>query len=141
MKHFLDTSTLIAAFLENDQRHAECRALLLRMRPQTAACSAHSLAEFYSVLTRLPAPLRLKPEQAWLLLEDVHQRLTPVALTSAEYLREMRRIAQSQIPGGQVYDALILAAARKCDADRIYTANLRHFQSLAPDLAGRITTP
>lgn len=111
------------------------------MRPESAACAAHSFAEFYSVLTRLPAPLRLKPEQAWLLLDDVHQRLTPVALTATEYIREMRRIAQSQIPGGQVYDALILAAARKYDADHIYTVNLRHFQSLSPDLASRITTP
>ena len=111
------------------------------MRPERAACAAHSLAEFYSALTRLPPPLRLKPEQAWLLLDDVHQRVTPVALTSTEYFREMHRIAQSQIPGGQVYDALILAAARKYDADRIYTVNLKHFQSLAPDLASRITTP
>jgi predicted nucleic acid-binding protein len=141
VKAFLDTSVMIAAFLESDHHHHECRALLLRLRPETAACAAHSLAEFYSVLTRLPAPLRLKPEQAWLLLEDVHQRLTPVALTSAEYFREMRRIAQSQIPGGQVYDAFIMAAARKYDADRIYTGNLRHFQSLAPDLADRIVTP
>jgi predicted nucleic acid-binding protein len=109
VKCFLDTSVLIAAFLEGDMHHADCRALLLQMRPETAACGAHSLAEFYSVLTRLPVPLRLRAEQAWLLLEDLHQRVTTIALTSAEHFHELKRIAEMGIQGGQVYDALLIA--------------------------------
>lgn len=32
----------------------------------------------------------------------------------------------------------MLACARKCRAERIYTLNRRHFIALAPDLATRI---
>jgi hypothetical protein len=35
----------------------------------------------------------------------------------------------------------LLACARKIQAERIYTWNARHFQMVAPDLAGRIMTP
>jgi predicted nucleic acid-binding protein len=140
VKVFLDTSIMIAAFLETDPRHPECRALLLPVRPETAACGSHSLAEFYSVMTRLPIPLRLLPEQAWLLLEELHQRVTPINLTPSEHFEELKRIAHSGIRGGQVYDALLLACARKYGPDRIYTLDL-HFSTLAPDLADRIVIP
>jgi predicted nucleic acid-binding protein len=50
-------------------------------------------------------------------------------------------LADCGLPGGQVYDALLLACARKSGADAIYTWNLKHFRQLAPDLAKRIRTP
>jgi hypothetical protein len=34
-----------------------------------------------------------------------------------------------------------LACAREIQAERIYTWNVKHFQMVAPDLAGRIATP
>lgn len=40
-----------------------------------------------------------------------------------------------------IYDALILACARKVKADRIYTHNLKHFRQLAPDLTASIMAP
>jgi predicted nucleic acid-binding protein len=43
--------------------------------------------------------------------------------------------------GGIIYDALLLACARKCKADRIYTFNERHFTRIAPDVAVRIQAP
>jgi hypothetical protein len=43
--------------------------------------------------------------------------------------------------GGIIYDALLLASARKVSADRIYTWNLGHFRMIAPDLAARIVEP
>jgi predicted nucleic acid-binding protein len=45
------------------------------------------------------------------------------------------------LAGGIVFDALLLACARKVDAERIYTWNVRHFRMVAPDLAERIVTP
>lgn len=139
--YFLDTSVMLASFLEGDKRHAECRAFLLRMRRENAACGAHSFAEFYSVLTRLPAPSRLRPDQALALLEDVEKRVTPIALTATEYSQEMRRLAQKGISGGQVYDALLIACARKNKSRHIYTLDVDHFRSVAPDLADRIVSP
>jgi predicted nucleic acid-binding protein len=45
------------------------------------------------------------------------------------------------LSGGIIYDALLIACARKIDAERIYTWNVRHFQMVAPDLAERIVEP
>lgn len=141
MRAFFDTSVLLAAFLQSDRRHSQCRARVLSARPEKSACGVHSFAEFYSVLTRLPRPLRLAPQQAWLLVEDLVPRITPVALTSHEYLRSLKHIAEAGTAGGRVYDALLLACARKYAPDVIYSLNERHFSALAPDLADRITTP
>jgi hypothetical protein len=43
--------------------------------------------------------------------------------------------------GGRIYDALDLSCARQAACDRVYTFCVRHFQQLAPDLAGRIGAP
>ena len=53
----------------------------------------------------------------------------------------MRMAVENRVPGGQIYDALLLDCARKFEADRIYTLNLRHFRRLAPDLAPRVVAP
>lgn len=74
-------------------------------------------------------------------MEELQARITPIALTSHEYLRSLKRIAEEGTAGGQVYDALLLACARKYNPDRIYSLNQRHFGALAPDLADRIAAP
>jgi hypothetical protein len=43
--------------------------------------------------------------------------------------------------GKRPYDALHLSCARQAACDRVYTFHVRHFQQLAPDLAGRIGAP
>ena len=40
-----------------------------------------------------------------------------------------------------IYDAIILAYARKIRATAIYTHNVKHFQRIAPDLANIIREP
>jgi hypothetical protein len=69
------------------------------------------------------------------------ERLTAIALTPAEYLATIHRLSEAGLSGGIVYGALLLACARKCKADAIYTLNERHFTRLAPDLSDRIRTP
>jgi predicted nucleic acid-binding protein len=56
MKALLDTSTLIAAMLPDHVHHAPALAWLSRAKSGAFefVCSAHSLAEVYAVLTRLP---------------------------------------------------------------------------------------
>jgi predicted nucleic acid-binding protein len=39
------------------------------------------------------------------------------------------------------YDALLLRCARKCNAQTIYTWNVKHFEAIAPDLAPRLRMP
>jgi len=43
--------------------------------------------------------------------------------------------------GGRIYDAIHIQIARKAKCDRIYTFDVRHFRSIAPDLSDRIMAP
>jgi predicted nucleic acid-binding protein len=141
MKNFLDTSVLIAASDAEHPSHDPSAALLAAATKQTAACGAHTLAEVYAVLSRLPGGKRQRPEFAGLLVEQIVGRTTLVHLTVEEYAATIRKTAQSFLAGGIVFDALLLVCARKVDAERIYTWNVRHFRAVAPDLADRIVTP
>jgi predicted nucleic acid-binding protein len=141
LRRFVDTSALIGAFYEDNPYHDACLVLFAELRPANDACGAHSLAEIYSSLTRMPPSKRVHPDQAGIFLQHVQSRMQTVALTAEEYAREIRLAVENRVVGGQVYDALLIACARKHAADRIYTLNLKHFRRLAPDLADRIVTP
>jgi predicted nucleic acid-binding protein len=138
---FLDTSVLIAATDAADPRHASSRVLLAAATPATAACAAHTLAEVYAVLSRIPGGKRVRPEHAGLLIEQISAMLTVVPLGTEDYVATLRQTARMRLSGGIVFDALLLACARKVDAERIYTWNEKHFRMVAPDLADRIVTP
>jgi predicted nucleic acid-binding protein len=141
VKAFLDTSVLVTAVREADQRHETSRRLLMRFDPQQASCAAHSLAELYASLTGMRPPHRLRPEQAALLVDQFRTSLDCITLTADEVTQAIHRTAALKLPGGIIYDALLLACARKVQAERIYTWNVKHFQMVAPDMAERIVTP
>jgi predicted nucleic acid-binding protein len=132
---------LLGAFYEDNPDHEACVYLLGSLDPSHDACGAHSLAEAYSTLTRVPPPKRIGAGQAGIFLGRVQSRLLAISLTSEEYSQELQRAVESRTTGGQIYDALLLACARKHAANQIYTLNLRHFRKLAPDLADRIVIP
>ena len=138
---FLDTSVLIATAQVSHERHRASRELWDRCAGQPAAVGTHTIAELFNTLTSMPPPLRLAPRDAVLAVETFLLRLTPVTLTSEEYMDTLRRTANLGHSGGIIYDALLLACARKVQAERIYTWNVRNFQMAAPDLAVRIVTP
>jgi predicted nucleic acid-binding protein len=138
---FFDTSVFVASFQESHPHHLQSLQALEAMTHAEGVCAAHSFAEFYSVTTRLPPPDRATPAQAGHYLQVITLRVTAIALTVDEYTFALQTACLRQIPGGQIYDFLLLACARKSNAERIVTWNLKHFHSLAPDLAGRIVTP
>lgn len=65
------TSVAVAALDPNHEAHPACRAALVELRP---ALAGHAAFEVYSVLTRLPVPLRLGPVQAAQVLEAASPR-------------------------------------------------------------------
>ncbi|MGD0521985.1 MAG: PIN domain-containing protein [Terracidiphilus sp.] len=138
---FLDTSVLIAASDTADPRHPSSRSLLAAATPATAACGAHTLAEVYAVLSRLPGGKKVRPDLAGLLVEQIAARMTVVPLSAEDYVATLRETARMGLSGGIVFDALLLACARKIGAEQIYTWNVRHYRMVAPDLAERILTP
>jgi predicted nucleic acid-binding protein len=138
---FLDTSVWVASFSDWHPQHKASRFLLSEIQREDLACAAHSLAEVYATLTRLPGELRAHPRSAMQVLERIQQRARVISLDAREYFEAMDAIGRRGIVGAFVYDALLLACARKASAERIYTWNVRHFRLVAPDLAQRIVTP
>lgn len=141
MNWFLDTSVLFPVFLADHPHHRDSLSLYKRCSPETACCSAHSLAEVYSTFTRIPPPHRVSPEQAIAFLEDIHTHLRLISLEGGDYLDLIREAAYSRIAGGTIYDAVIARCAKRAEAEVLYTWNERHFQLLGPDVVRRLKTP
>jgi predicted nucleic acid-binding protein len=135
MKVLLDTSVLIASVLEKHEAHDRAFAILDRVqsRKEEGFVSAHSLAEMYATLTKLPIPFRHAPEQALLSVEEnVVKHFKISSLSGNDYASLIREAAMAGIQGGTTYDAIVLKSAVKAGVDRIYTLNLKHFQAVAP---------
>lgn len=141
MTTFFDTSVFVSACQRNHDNHAPGLNAFASAQKATAACSVHSLAEIFAVTTGMPRDYKVAPEDAWLFLRQVSERCQLITLNAQEYLGALDMIVHKQHKGGIIYDALLLACARKAKADRILTWNLKHFRMLAPDLADRIVTP
>ena len=54
MKGFLDTSVLVPVFYGDHVHHEASLAIFLQFDKSSGCCGAHSLAEVYSTLTRMP---------------------------------------------------------------------------------------
>jgi len=123
--------------IEDESGHEKALAALSSTRDGYA--STHSLAECFATLTGGRITSRLTPAIAAEMVEcNVAKRLTLVSLTQAEIAAALKTAASVGARGGAIYDVLLLAAARKCGADRIHTLNYRHFAAFAPDLRVRL---
>lgn len=138
---FVDTSVLVAASTVLDKRHGACVDLLAVADKRGGCFSMHSLAELFNILSGRPLPLRLSPLDAAKVVAHTAQRFETISLTAPEYVEAVEGLARLGHSGGMIYDALIVACARKSKATRIYTLNQRHFRLVAPDLAARIVEP
>ena len=141
MKYFFDTSVLVPAFLDDHVHHKASIAALLNASKRHACSAAHSLAEVYSTLTRMPGEQRASAEEAILFLDSLSDRLTYVTLEADEYRSVIANAAESGITGGQIYDALLAQCAIKAKAEIIYTWNVAHFQLLGDKVADLVRTP
>ena len=101
-----DTSVAVAALDPNHEAHRACRRALVEHRP---ALAGHAAFETYSVLTRLPLPLRLSAGQAASVLSAAFPEDCWLDATGTRALRG--RLAGLDIVGGSVYDALVGQAA------------------------------
>ena len=142
MKALFDTSVLVPTFLGDHEHHQASLDVFLRFEKRQACCAAHSLAEVYATLTRMPGKYRVSCEQAMLFLAEIRQRLTLVALDGDEYYATIERASALGVMGGTVYDALLARCALKARAEILYTWNVKHFQQLGlGEIVKRIRTP
>jgi len=96
MKVLVDTSVLVASVLGEHEFHAAAFTVLDQVQKgkNKGFVSAHSLAEMYDILTRLPPPFRHPPEQAFLSIEEnVVKHFKITGLTGDDYRILLREAA------------------------------------------------
>ena len=144
MRILFDTSTLVAAIVTGHPAHNAALPLLLRVKEKadTGLVAAHSLAELYAILTRLPVTPRISPALARQVIQrDVLETCQVIALSADDYGTLLDHVASLELAGGVVYDALLLHAAWIADVDQVVTLNPRDFRRAYPQLADRIASP
>jgi len=144
MRILVDTSTLVAAMMEDHPAHARVLPWLQKIREgtHTGLVAAHSLAELYATLTSLPIQPRISPAVAQQLIRrNVLDLFEVVALSDSDYITVLDHLTDLGIVGGATYDALILQAASKANVDQVITLNEKDFHRVYPDLADKIISP
>jgi predicted nucleic acid-binding protein len=144
MRVLLDTSVLIAAMVESHPAHGRALPWLQRIHAGdiTGLVAAHSLAETYAVLTRLPIQPRITPQLALqIMTHNVLDRCTIIALTSSDYTHVLVNLATRGLVGGVIYDALAVYVGQQAAVDQIVTLNAKDFRRTAPELGDIIVEP
>ena len=135
MEAFFDTSVLVSAS-ERSHPHFETASAAVRRVAaghEKGLICAHSIAEVYASLTRLPIRPRIQPDQAALIMhENILPYFSAVPLEQGDYLRALDTVGAGGLSGAKIYDALLLHCAARCKVRRIYTFNLGDFRKLAP---------
>ncbi len=135
-RYLCDTSCLIAAVCSWNEHHERTRFEIERRdtNGDELLLAAHSLAEIYAVLTRLPSPHRLRAADAFSLIESNWGQTSVVHLTGRETWRVVTEAERRGLIGGQTYDVLIAMAALKGGASTLVTWNLRNFLPFRDEL-------
>jgi predicted nucleic acid-binding protein len=133
--YLLDTSCLVAVVCGWHEHHEATRREIARRQAggEVLLLAAHSLAEAYSVLTRLPEPHRLRPEDALAVLEANWSETRLIALSGSEYRSLLRGCRDAGIGGGAVYDGVIAACARKARVATLVTWDASGFERFLED--------
>ena len=136
MKVFFDSSVLVAAIWQGHINHKSSLKWVEKasLGQIDAFMSTHSMAELYSVLTGHPK-LRISPQACQESLELINNYIKPVSLNSDDYNWAIKRMANINLAGGSIYDALHARAALNSNADILLTLNKKHFLRLGKDIS------
>lgn len=144
MNVLFDTSVLVAAVLPTHPHHHACQRWLDAAIAGKFGffVAAHSITEFYRVLTAMKLTPQRSTQQIWSLLDlNILQHATVIGLNVHETIACIDRVAQSQQRSGIVYDALIAECAIKTKVDHLLTLNEKHFTRVWPNHAGEVINP
>lgn len=104
----VDTSVAVPLLIAGHECHEQVAAWA---HDRTLCLTAHSLAETYAVLTRLPGDARISAADAVRLIDENFTQ--PLALSARAARTFHRECASKAVTGGAVYDALVALAARE----------------------------
>lgn len=120
-----DTSVVVPSLLAWHELHPRAASALKGVR----CLPAHALAEAFAVLCRLPAPRALRPSMAHRMLDHSFPE-EPFTLSPSGHRVAIRRLAEAEVGGGRIYDAIIGATAAEADV-RLLTADRRAMSTYA----------
>ena len=103
----VDTSVAVALVAADHDAHA---AVSQAIGPRRLGLAGHAAFETFSVLTRMPPPVRRDPPTLRRLLNENFPGTHFLAARESASL--LGRLAELGIAGGSVYDALVAEAAR-----------------------------
>lgn len=136
MPSLVDTSVFVAGMIPSHTHHASSLSLIQKFHKghlQGLIC-AHSLAEFYSVLTAYPIRPRISGEIGErLVVENILPHFEIISLSKTDYLEAIKRVKTYHLQSGAIFDALILQAALKGKATSLYTWDKGDFERMIED--------
>ena len=141
MRSFFDTSALVPVFYGDHAHHKGSLERFIQFDKSDGCCGAHSLAEVYSTLTRMPGKHRISAEQAMLFIGSIRERLSVIALSGDEYADALQAASALGIVGGGIYDAVLAHCALKAKVETIYTWNTRHYSLCGKEVTELLRTP
>ena len=124
---FVDTNILVYALAADDTRRSPIAQKLVRelMAAQVFQTSTQVLEELYVTLTR-KVRTPMTPEQALRYLDQI--AVWPVALLDYGALRDAVELSKNAMVS--FWDALVLVAAARSGAKRLYTEDLQDGQTI-----------
>lgn len=139
VKTLLDTNVVVAAMVSTHTKHEIAARAWEEARRGEACICAHSLAEVWATLTRLPIRPPISAAQASTLIEErVMPTTTTLTLDPGVYKAALTRVTRLGMKGGIIHDAVILECGLGHQIDRVVTLNGRHFRRLWPDAGSRL---
>jgi predicted nucleic acid-binding protein len=143
VKVLFDTSVLVPALVTAHPQHSVGWRWLEEARTDQiqGVVSTHTLAELYSVLTRLPYRPTISPKMAQRQIRENLQDFEKVWLDAADYDAAIDRMVGLNLPGGGIFDALIAQAALKANVDILLTLNSKHFVRLGDEVRSIVQVP
>ena len=144
MKVFFDTSVLVAACVESHPAHKRSFDWLSRAKSGKFAMvvTTHTLAELYAVLTRLPMRPRIDPAVARRIIRENVESIAQVkSISTRRYQAVLSDLADRNLSGGIVYDALAASLAVHEDVDTLLTLNRKDFLRVWPSKKSIIRVP
>jgi predicted nucleic acid-binding protein len=143
VKILFDTNVLTAAFIPQHPNYYSCRPWFERAKAGEfeSYVSLHSLAELYSVLTKLPLIEKITPIAAQGIIFSSLEGFAKVQLDMTDYAAAINRVTRAGLVSGSVFDALIAQAALNAGVDRILTFNVRDFARLGDEVSALIQVP
>lgn len=121
---------MIAAICSWHEHHGQAVGEIQQrlQRRERMVTAAPALVEAYAVLTRLPPPHRLSPEDSLVLLEaNFIKGARMIALHVGSYQELLCQAPKNGVAGGQTYDAVIAMCAIKAKASKLLTFNPSDF--------------